>query len=77
MNKYIAKNYNSLIVVIFILGCFLRFYGFNTQGYWFDEWTTLWHANPAFDWNNFYNLRREFAQIVMSMKVRQNYTFFS
>ena len=61
MNKYIAKNYNSLIVVIFILGCFLRFYGFNTQGYWFDEWTTLWHANPAFDWNNFYNLRREFA----------------
>ena len=61
MNKYIAKNYNSLIFVIFILGCFLRFYGFNTQGYWFDEWTTLWHANPAFDWNNFYNLRREFA----------------
>jgi hypothetical protein len=61
INKLIAQNYNSLIIVIFFFGCFLRFYGFNTQGYWFDEWTTLWHANPAFDWNNFYNLRREFV----------------
>ena len=60
-DKYIAKNYNSLIVVTFFLGCFLRFYGFNTQWYSFDKLSTLSHANPAVDWNNFYNLRREFA----------------
>jgi hypothetical protein len=61
MNKLINKNYKLLIIFLFISGCFLRFYGFNTQGYWFDEWTTLWHANPAFNWQNFYDLRREFA----------------
>lgn len=61
MNKLINKNYNFLIIILFILGGFLRFYGFNTQGYWFDEWTTLWHANPAFNWQDFYKLRREFA----------------
>jgi len=61
LNKLIKNNYNLLIVIIFISGCCLRFYGFNTQGYWFDEWTTLWHTNPAFNWDNFYQFRREFA----------------
>jgi uncharacterized membrane protein len=61
VNNLIKNNYNLIIIIIFILGCCLRFYGFNTQGYWFDEWTTLWHTNPAFNWDNFYHFRREFA----------------
>lgn len=61
----LKKNYNYLfkysILFLIIIGSLLRFYGLNTQGYWFDEWTTLWHSNPNFKWEDFYTLRREFA----------------
>ncbi len=63
MNKLINKNYNTLIITLLILGCFLRFYGFNTQGYWFDEWVTLWYSNPNFEWSNFYNFRKEYVPV--------------
>ena len=67
MNKLINKNYNFLIITLFILGGFLRFYGFNTQGYWFDEWVTLWYSNPNFEWSNFYNFRKHLLKNVLQL----------
>jgi hypothetical protein len=51
------KTFYLLIFVIILFGIVLRFYGFIANGYWTDEWYTLFFSNPANSYIEFkYNL---------------------
>ena len=40
------KKYNFYLFIIIALGFLLRVHGFNSNGYWADEWYTLFFSNP-------------------------------
>ena len=46
INLELKRNYYFNIVIIIIFGFLLRIYGFSTNGYWGDEWYTLFFSNP-------------------------------
>jgi hypothetical protein len=51
------KNYYFAILIVIIFGFALRVYGFNSNGYWADEWYTLFFSNPNNSYIEFkYNL---------------------
>lgn len=50
VNLESKKNYYFVILIVIIFGFVLRVYGFNSNGYWVDEWYTLFFSNP----NNLY-----------------------
>ena len=46
INLESKKNYYFIVFIILIFGFLLRIYGFNTNGYWGDEWYSLFFSNP-------------------------------
>ena len=52
-------KYNFIIIIIIALGFLLRVYGFNTNGYWADEWYTIFFSNPEKTFAEFkFNLKQ-------------------
>jgi hypothetical protein len=41
------KNYLLIVSLIIFFGCLLRFYRFFQDGYWQDEWYTLYFSDPG------------------------------
>jgi hypothetical protein len=55
--KWDFLNYYFVILIVIIFGFALRVYGFNSNGYWADEWYTLFFSNPNNSYTEFkYNL---------------------
>jgi len=51
------KFFHFFIFIIIVFGLAVRLYGFNTHGYWADEWFTLFYSNPENSYTQFkYNL---------------------
>ena len=46
INLESKRNYYFVILIVLIFGFTLRVYGFNSNGYWSDEWYTLFFSNP-------------------------------
>lgn len=49
-------NNTSLLIVILLIGAFLRFYHLDFQSLWLDEIHTLNEANPEYTWTEFHEL---------------------
>jgi len=57
INLESKRNYYFVILIVIIFGFALRVYGFNSNGYWADEWYTLFFSNPNNSYTEFiYNL---------------------
>ncbi len=51
MNIVIKNKFIVLILIITLIGTVLRFQDFN-NGFWWDEWTTLWFSNINFNFSD-------------------------
>ncbi|MDA8861313.1 hypothetical protein N9I55_01095, partial [bacterium] len=51
MNIVKKNKFIILILIITLIGTVLRFQDFN-NGFWWDEWTTLWFSNINFNFSD-------------------------
>ena len=42
----ILSKYKLVIILLIILGIFLRFYQLNFEDYWYDEMVSFWVSDP-------------------------------